>query len=80
MHNILRKCRIVNRIFEHLPKSEDDPSQRRPNITTARKELGWQPRITIKDGLEETVSYFKRVLEEAGEIIPTGPGAAKPEA
>lgn len=63
-----------------LPKSQDDPSQRRPNITTALREIGWQPQVTVKEGLEQTIAYFKRVLKEAGEIIPTGPGATKPQA
>jgi UDP-glucuronate decarboxylase len=62
-----------------LEKSEDDPSQRRPNISTAKKEIGWEPQVTVPDGLKETIRYFTHVLEEAGEIIPTGPGAAKPE-
>eukprot|EP00548_Thalassiothrix_antarctica_P007767 CAMPEP_0194131866 /NCGR_PEP_ID=MMETSP0152-20130528/2503_1 /TAXON_ID=1049557 /ORGANISM="Thalassiothrix antarctica, Strain L6-D1" /LENGTH=564 /DNA_ID=CAMNT_0038826753 /DNA_START=44 /DNA_END=1738 /DNA_ORIENTATION=- len=63
-----------------LPKNQDDPSQRRPNITTALREIGWEPKITVEEGLRETIAYFKRVIEEAGEIIPTGPGATKPQA
>lgn len=63
-----------------LPKSQDDPSQRKPDITVARREIDWQPRISVEDGLKKTIEYFQRVLNEAGEIIPTGPGAAKPEA
>ena len=64
----------------NLPKSQDDPQQRQPDITTAKREIGWEPRVKVKNGLEKTIDYFKRVLAEAGEIIPTGPGAAKPEA
>eukprot|EP00540_Astrosyne_radiata_P022770 CAMPEP_0116862994 /NCGR_PEP_ID=MMETSP0418-20121206/23959_1 /TAXON_ID=1158023 /ORGANISM="Astrosyne radiata, Strain 13vi08-1A" /LENGTH=173 /DNA_ID=CAMNT_0004497933 /DNA_START=90 /DNA_END=611 /DNA_ORIENTATION=+ len=63
-----------------LEKSQDDPSQRRPDITTAKTQLNWQPKVTVEQGLKQTIAYFSRVLEEAGEIIPTGPGAAKPEA
>lgn len=63
-----------------LDKSQDDPSQRRPDISTAKKEIKWEPQVTVEDGLKHTIAYFTRVLEEAGEIIPTGPGAAKPEA
>lgn len=69
------KSKIVN-----LPKSEDDPGQRRPDITTAKREINWQPKVKVDKGLEYTIDYFKKVLDEAGEIIPTGPGAAKPEA
>jgi len=63
-----------------LPKSQDDPSQRRPDITTAKEKIGWQPKVSVEAGLKKTIEYFERVLREAGEIIPTGPGAAKPEA
>lgn len=63
-----------------LPASQDDPSQRRPDIQTAKDKLRWEPRVSVEDGLKKTIAYFRSVLEEAGEIIPTGPGAAKPEA
>ena len=64
----------------HLPKSQDDPQQRQPDITTAQREIGWKPVVNVRTGLENTIAYFARVLAAAGEIIPTGPGAAKPEA
>eukprot|EP00522_Entomoneis_paludosa_P002739 CAMPEP_0172474884 /NCGR_PEP_ID=MMETSP1065-20121228/69589_1 /TAXON_ID=265537 /ORGANISM="Amphiprora paludosa, Strain CCMP125" /LENGTH=514 /DNA_ID=CAMNT_0013233077 /DNA_START=156 /DNA_END=1700 /DNA_ORIENTATION=- len=63
-----------------LPKSEDDPTQRRPEIVTAKAKIGWEPVVKVESGLKKTIDYFRRVLEDAGEIIPTGPGAAKPEA
>ena len=44
-------------IFEELP--EDDPMQRRPDITLAKKKLGWTPTVDLKTGLEQTVSYFR---------------------
>ena len=64
----------------NLEKAEDDPQQRKPDISVARRELGWEPKVKVEDGLKQTIKYFQRVLEEAGEIIPTGPGAHKPEA
>lgn len=66
--------------IQFLPKSQDDPSQRRPDISTAKREIQWEPRVTVEDGLKKTIQYFQSVLDEAGEIIPTGPGASKPEA
>jgi len=66
--------------IEFLPAVQDDPSQRRPDITTAKRELGWEPKVAVKDGLAKTIAYFRKVLEESGEIIPTGPGAVKPVA
>eukprot|EP00531_Pseudo-nitzschia_arenysensis_P018747 CAMPEP_0116138490 /NCGR_PEP_ID=MMETSP0329-20121206/12810_1 /TAXON_ID=697910 /ORGANISM="Pseudo-nitzschia arenysensis, Strain B593" /LENGTH=336 /DNA_ID=CAMNT_0003633477 /DNA_START=495 /DNA_END=1505 /DNA_ORIENTATION=+ len=62
-----------------LEKTQDDPSKRRPDISTAKKELGWEPRVTVDEGLSKTIKYFQHVLDEAGEIIPTGPGASKPQ-
>jgi dTDP-glucose 4,6-dehydratase len=44
-------------VFEPLP--EDDPKQRKPDITKARAVLGWEPRVALEDGLRETVAYFK---------------------
>ena len=44
-------------VFEPLP--EDDPKQRRPDISKARAILGWEPRVPLDEGLRETVAYFK---------------------
>mmetsp|Transcript_7464 Transcript_7464/g.9710 ORF Transcript_7464/g.9710 Transcript_7464/m.9710 type:complete len:508 (+) Transcript_7464:168-1691(+) len=63
-----------------LPSQKDDPSQRKPDISTAKAKIAWEPVVKVEQGLEKTIAYFKRVLADAGEIIPTGPGAAKPEA
>lgn len=42
--------------FEPLP--EDDPRQRQPDTTLARQHLGWAPKVTLEDGLKETIRYF----------------------
>jgi len=63
-----------------LPKSHDDSSQRRPDIATTKRELGWQPVVPVEQRLEKRILYFQHILKEAGEIIVTGPGGAKPEA
>ncbi len=47
-------------LFKPLP--EDDPVQRQPDIKLAKKKLKWQPRVTLEDGLKETVAYFKKLL------------------
>ena len=41
------------------PLPQDDPKQRRPNISKARKLLHWQPRIQLKEGLDATIQWFK---------------------
>ncbi|WP_298611835.1 UDP-glucuronic acid decarboxylase family protein [uncultured Odoribacter sp.] len=45
-----------------LPLPADDPVQRKPDIRLAKDKLNWEPRITLEDGLKETISYFKRIL------------------
>ena len=54
-------------------------TQRKPDITTAKRELDWEPVVSVTEGLEKTIAYFSRVLEESGEIIPTGQDAARPK-
>ncbi len=49
--------------IRHLPLPADDPGQRRPDITLARKELDWEPRIPLREGLERTAAWFRTVLE-----------------
>ncbi len=57
--------------FEPLP--EDDPLQRQPDIELARRELGWEPKISLASGLVKTISYFERLLSESGELQRTAP-------
>ncbi|MFZ9101828.1 MAG: UDP-glucuronic acid decarboxylase family protein [Pontimonas sp.] len=48
--------------IEHKPLPQDDPKQRQPDISLAKKELGWEPTIQLREGLEKTVEYFRGVL------------------
>jgi nucleoside-diphosphate-sugar epimerase len=43
--------------FEPLP--QDDPKRRRPDITKARTILGWEPQVSLEEGLKETIAYFR---------------------
>jgi UDP-glucuronate decarboxylase len=47
------KSRLVN-----LPLPADDPTQRRPDITLAQAELGWEPKVPLEQGLKKTIDYF----------------------
>lgn len=50
------ESKVVNK-----PLPSDDPTQRRPDITVAGKELdGWEPKIKLRDGLKPTIEYFRR--------------------
>jgi len=47
-------------VFRDLPV--DDPKQRRPDITRARKLIGWEPEVGLEDGLRRTLEYFRQVV------------------
>ena len=48
-------------VYEALP--EDDPKQRQPDIELAKTELGWEPRVSLDEGLVETIDYFRSYLD-----------------
>lgn len=50
--------------FIYRPLPEDDPKQRQPDITLAKRKLKWQPSVRIEKGLKETVKYFKEKLSK----------------
>lgn len=64
-HTILEFAEIILRmigggskiVFKELPV--DDPKQRRPDITKARELLGWEPKVSLEQGLMETIKYFR---------------------
>lgn len=49
-------------VYKNLPA--DDPTQRRPDITKAKIELGWEPKIKLDEGLDKTIPYFREILEK----------------
>ncbi len=71
---ILECARVVLKItgsksplrYEALP--EDDPAQRRPDITKARQMLGWEPRIDLESGLRLSLEYFRNAVAEASAV------------
>lgn len=51
--------------FEYKPLPNDDPLQRQPDISLAREKLGWEPQISLEEGLKRTIPYFERILNGA---------------
>jgi len=49
-------------VYEPLPV--DDPTQRKPDITIARTQLGWEPQVQLREGIERTAAYFRGILEK----------------
>lgn len=58
-----------------VPRPQDDPEKRRPDTTLARELLGWEPRITVEQGLRETIASLSSRLHE---ITPAEPGDVTP--
>ena len=46
------------------PLPADDPTQRRPDISLAREQLGWEPRVALEEGLRKTIAYFDKLIGE----------------
>ena len=65
---------LAEKILEMIPESKskivykklpmDDPKQRKPDISLAKKELKWEPKIELEDGLVETIEYFRKLMNK----------------
>jgi UDP-glucuronate decarboxylase len=54
--------------IKYCPLPQDDPKQRKPDITRANKLLGWQPTVPLQEGLKKTVAYFAERIKERRDI------------
>jgi len=68
---ILRATGSTSEIV-HEPLPEDDPKVRQPDIGRARELLGWEPRVSLAEGLERTVDYFREELAARREAASAG--------
>ena len=59
----------------HRPLPADDPLQRQPDIGIARRTLGWEPAVPLRQGLQRTIAYFDQLLASRG--ATTGPETAR---
>ena len=64
--------RVVQR-----PLPSDDPVRRRPDISKARRLLGWSPEVSLADGLQPTLDYFRRELGSMETALAAGPDRAR---
>lgn len=51
--------------IEYRPLPSDDPRQRQPDISLAKRQLDWSPKVCLEDGLKETIAYFRRLLSKS---------------
>jgi UDP-glucuronate decarboxylase len=49
--------------LEYCPLPQDDPRKRHPDILRAKQQLSWEPMVNLKDGLKQTINYFKNILK-----------------
>ncbi len=67
-YTMLELAEIVLRLtgsrstIEFRPLPVDDPRQRQPDISLARERLSWEPRVSVDDGLANTIDYFRAAL------------------
>lgn len=64
---VIRTCGSSSGVT-YLPLPQDDPQQRKPDISRAQALLGWNPTIPLSEGLEKTVAYFKARVESNEEL------------
>ena len=60
--NLVKEMTNSTSPIEYRPLPEDDPKQRKPDITKARELLGWEPKIELREGLQTTLDYFRSKL------------------
>jgi dTDP-glucose 4,6-dehydratase len=70
---VVKLCESDSPIAHH-PLPEDDPKVRRPDITRARRELGWEPAVSLEEGLTRTVPYIVELVhgdDATARVLPT---------
>ena len=58
----------------YMPLPQDDPRQRKPDITQAKRHLDWEPQVPLRKGIEKTVHYFDALLSDQRSTEPAAPG------
>ena len=59
---VLKMTNSVSKIV-YVDERADDPVRRRPDISLAKQRLGWQPKISLQEGLKPTIDYFEKFLK-----------------
>ncbi|HOI31752.1 MAG: SDR family oxidoreductase [Bacteroidales bacterium] len=59
---IIQKTNSKSKIV-HFPLPADDPMQRRPDISLAKKVLDWEPKVSLNEGLDKTIAFFKTIVK-----------------
>ena len=59
---VIKKTKSKSKII-NCPPPEDDPTQRKPDITLAKESLNWEPKIMLDEGIDKTIEYYKKVIK-----------------
>ena len=51
--------------IEHLPRLQDDPSRRKPDIGKAKQLLGWEPNVSFEEGVERTIAWVRNEIQKS---------------
>ncbi len=76
---LIRELTGSDSALEFVPRAQDDPSQRQPDITLARAELQWEPRVDVRDGLQETIEWFRRSHDPQSALAAPAPAEVRTE-
>lgn len=68
--NMVKKLTSSSSKIVHKPLPQDDPVQRRPDITIAKDSLGWRPLIGLEDGLLRSIEYFSSRINQSSGLTP----------
>jgi UDPglucose 6-dehydrogenase len=71
--NLIRELTGSESPVEFIDRAQDDPSQRQPDITLARTELHWEPKVDVRDGLLGTIAWFRDRDESASQVGSSTP-------
>jgi len=60
--SLIKELTSSNSTIKFLPATRDDPKQRKPDITTAKEQIQWSPKVPVKIGLAKAIEYFSQVI------------------
>jgi UDP-glucuronate decarboxylase len=60
-HKVIELTGSKSQILQQ-PLPQDDPKQRKPDITLAKEKLNWEPKINLEQGLIKTIDYFRKIV------------------
>jgi dTDP-glucose 4,6-dehydratase len=69
---IIRDLTGSRSAIDFIPRPVDDPMVRQPDITVARRELGWEPTVALDEGLNRTIEWFRQTMPPTASSIETG--------